>query len=86
MTQYREASRNIDGSATLTRSKEKRPYQFIGLTTQATVYDVVDDSLLMFDSLFDVTLSTDVRLTISGQFESDSLYNHISKTSFHSNL
>ena len=66
MTQYREASRNIDGSATLTRSKEKRPYQFIGLTTQATVYDVVDDSLLMFDSLFDVTLSTDVRLTISG--------------------
>ena len=66
MTQYREASRNIDGSATLTRSKEKRPYRFIGLTTQATVYDVVDDSLLMFDSLFDVTLSTDVRLTISG--------------------
>ena len=43
MTQYHEASWNNDGSATLTRSKQKRPYPFIGLTTQATVYDVVDD-------------------------------------------
>ena len=75
MTQYREASRNIDGSATLTTSKQKRPYRFIGLATQATVDDVVDDWPLMFDFLFDVTLSTDVGLTISGHFESDTRWN-----------
>ena len=86
MTQYHEASRNNDGSATSTRSKQKRRDWFIGLATRATVDDVVDDWPLMFDCLFDVTLSTDVRRTISGHFESDSLYNHISKTSFHSNL